>query len=156
MVPKYWSVPPGDPRPSVTREASAAPVVRAVHHELGTWFLHAEPDADLLFCENESNAARLWGATDSPPFPKDGIVDHVVHGTATVNPAGEGTKAAVHRRLVVPAGGAVVTHVRFTTRPPDEVGAPFADADDLFARRRAEADEFYAAITRSVSTPMPR
>ena len=33
--------------------------------------------AELLFCDNESNAARLWGAADSPPFPKDGIADHV-------------------------------------------------------------------------------
>ena len=39
-------------------------------------------DATLLFCDNETNAARLWSATDSPPFPKDGIADHVVHGTA--------------------------------------------------------------------------
>ena len=41
---------------------------------------------ELLFCENETNTARLFGSEALTPFPKDGINDHVVHGTATVNP----------------------------------------------------------------------
>ncbi len=40
----------------------------------------------LLFCENETNLARLYGAAPVTPYPKDGINDHVVHGAATVNP----------------------------------------------------------------------
>ena len=103
--------------------------------------------AELLFCDNESNAARLWGADDTTPFPKDGIADHVVHGTPTVNPDGEGTKAAAHVRLVVPAGGPARRGVRLTARRPTTLADPFADADDVVAARRAEADEFYAAIT---------
>ncbi len=104
-------------------------------------------DAELLFCDNESNAARLWGADDSPPYPKDGIVDHVVHGTDTVNPARTGTKVAAHVSLEVPAGASASTWLRLTATPPEELGDPFADAEAVVAERRADADEFYDAIT---------
>ena len=74
-------------------------------HKTGVFYLHAEPEAALLFCENETNTARLFGAEPGTQYPKDGIGDHVLHGADTVNPDGEGTKAAAHIRLVVPAGG---------------------------------------------------
>ena len=51
---------------------------------------------ETLFCDNETNDARLFGGPNLTPYPKDGINDHVVHGAATVNPDQEGTKAALH------------------------------------------------------------
>ena len=53
-----WSWGDGDPSPGSLAPAAADPVVRAEHHELGVFYLHAEPEAALLFCENETNAAR--------------------------------------------------------------------------------------------------
>ena len=47
-----------------------------------------------LFCDNETNAPRLFGTAATTPYPKDGINDHVVSGAATVNPDLTGTKAA--------------------------------------------------------------
>ena len=138
-----WTFPPHTPRPTLTQVAPG--VVRAEHDAIGTWHLHAPDEAALLFCENESNAARLWGAADSPPFPKDGIADHVLHGSPTVNPDGTGTKVAAHVRLVVPAGGSTETWLRLVEGEPRE--APFADAPAVVAARQADADEFYAAIT---------
>ena len=89
----------------------------------------------LLFCDNESNAARLWGAADSPPFPKDGIADHVAarHADRQPRPA-SGTKAAAHVRLVVPAGGSTVD-VAAPRRAATPLDDPFADADDVVAAR---------------------
>ena len=37
--------------------------------------------------------------------------------------------------------------MRLTREGPETLTAPFAGADELIARRRAEADEFYEAIT---------
>ena len=54
-----------------------------------------------LFCENETNVARLFGGEPMTPFPKDGINDHVVSGAATVNPAAHGTKCAFWYRLTL-------------------------------------------------------
>jgi len=142
-----WSWRDGEPRPRLARVTAAQPVIRAEHHQLGVFYLYAEPGAHLLFCENETNTARVFGAEAATRFPKDGIGDHVLHGTDTVNPAGEGTKAAVRVRLVVPAGGQAAVTVRLTREAPEQAAEPFADADELIARRRAEADEFYDAIT---------
>ena len=80
---------------------------------------------------------RIFGAEPTTRFPKDGIGDHLLHGADTVNPASEGTKAAAHARLAVPAGGQAVMLVRLTRQGPEEVRAPFAGADELIARRRA-------------------
>jgi hypothetical protein len=54
-------------------------------------------DAWSYFSHDQARSrAYRWG--------EDGMAgDHVLHGTDTVNPAGEGTKAAVRVRLVVPA-----------------------------------------------------
>ena len=49
------------------------------------WELDVGPDGvppDLLFCENDTNLARLYGTDTTPPHPKDGINDHVVAGCA--------------------------------------------------------------------------
>jgi hypothetical protein len=103
-----WSWGDGDPKPRITRvpgSGSADPVVRAEHHQLGVFYLYAQPEATLLFCENETNAARIPGSEQTTRFPKDGIGDHLLHGAGTVNPDGEGTKVAAQVRLAVPAGG---------------------------------------------------
>jgi hypothetical protein len=142
-----WSWRDGEPRPRLASVTAAQPVVRAEHHQLGVFYLYAEPGAALLFCENETNTVRVFGAEAATRFPKDGIGDHVLHGTDTVNPAGEGTKAAVRVRLEVPAGGQAAVTVRLTREAPELLAEPFAGTDELIAGRRAEADEFYDAIT---------
>ena len=144
-----WSWAPFDPRPQLRALDGASPhsVVEIEHHELGRRYLYAAPGGELLFCDNESNATRLWGQADSPAHPKDAINDAVVHGTASVNPAQTGTKAAAHVRLVVPAGGSASYEVRLTTLAPSELADPFAESGALLAQRRAEADEFYDSIT---------
>ncbi len=142
-----WSWENGEPKPRLAQVEAASPAVRADHQKVGTFYLYAEPDADLLFCENETNMPRVFGAGPATPFPKDGIGDHLVHGADTVNPGAEGTKAAAHTRLVVPAGGQAAVLVRLTREGPETLTAPLAGADELIASRRAEADDFYEAIT---------
>src|SRR5690606_1261719 len=83
---------------------------------------------------------------------KDGINDHVVHGAATVNPEKRGTKGALHYVLTVPAGGQAQIRLRLalTGAPPGTDPAPSlnlgADCEATMAARRAEADEFFAAL----------
>ena len=54
-------------------------------HRLAGYRLEAAPGPDgaapeALFCENETNAPRVFGAEATTPYPKDGINDHVVSG----------------------------------------------------------------------------
>ena len=102
-----WDVEATEPRPGL--RASGDRSVTIDHPFLGTLELlaAAAPDGtgpQLLFCENETNLARLYGAAPVTPYPKDGINDHVIHGAATVNPAGTGTKCAFWYQVTVPAG----------------------------------------------------
>ena len=124
--------------------------IGATHAVLGHWVLSVDEQAQCLFTDNETNVARLFGGPNSAQYVKDGINDYVVHGrVGAVNPAGTGTKAAARHRLVVPAGGSRT--VRWRLRPVDAapvVGGELGpDLDAVVAYRRAEADEFYAAIT---------
>jgi hypothetical protein len=106
----------------------------------------------VLVCDNETNLRRKDGTEDGPPYPKDGINDHVVHGAATVNPDGVGTKAALWYVLQLGAGETAT--VRLLLEPEERAtaspfGPEFAAAVD---RRRAEADEFYAELTPDGAT----
>ena len=83
-----WAWDPSLPPPTLTADGDS---IRAAHPELGDYLveLDAAPDGsrpDLLFCENETNAPRIFGTDPTTPYPKDGINDHLVHGAATVNP----------------------------------------------------------------------
>jgi len=141
-----WWQKPEALRPSL--EAISQRTLLAVHPSLGAYTLRCDSGAELLFCDNESNPARVDGAPAVTDYPKDGINDHVVNGAATVNPARSGTKASAHWALTVPAGGSVSVRVRLsagdTTTGVDVFGPDF---DSLIAQRRDECADFYESIT---------
>ncbi|HMK10524.1 MAG TPA: hypothetical protein VK461_03025, partial [Acidimicrobiales bacterium] len=142
-----WSWATHTAKPRLSREQGTYPVVKAEHEDLGTFYLYAQRGSELLFCENETNNPRVWSSESTTPYPKDGINDHIVHGAATVNPAGQGTKSAVCVMVDVPGSSSAVVLTRLTRHAPSTLPEPFADADGYIAMRRAEADEFYDSIT---------
>ncbi|MFY9806104.1 MAG: glucosidase [Pseudonocardiaceae bacterium] len=143
-----WGLPGQDPVPEIRAGADAA--LRARHKNLGTLALCGDGAPQPLLCDNETNNQRLYRVPGRSVFPKDGINDHVVAGAATVNPDGVGTKGALWYRLDVPAGGREVIHMRLTAGDnahdlgPDVLGAGF---EEVMTARRAEADDFYRALT---------
>ena len=141
----WWA---GRPKPLLQRaaEQDGHSVVTAAHAELGNYVLHCDGVPELLFTENETNNARLFGTPNASPYVKDGIHDHVVHGQLqAVNPDQRGTKAAAHYRLRVEAGATSVVRLRLTDTP--EVAAFGARFDQMMVQRRQEADAFYRSIT---------
>src|SRR5246127_3503713 len=81
-----WDVGAAKPLLAATDEAS----VRVEHPSLGRLELLA--------------GSRLFGAAPTTPYPKDGINDHVIHGAASVNPEGTGTKCAFWYKLEIAPG----------------------------------------------------
>ena len=152
-----WSWEKGAPKPVMRLGANGA--VDIEHPFLGPLELLADAADDgavtnavtptPLFCENETNAERLFGSESETPYPKDGINDHVVGGAPTVNPEQLGTKCSFWYRLTVQPGATAT--IRLRLRPKRETGSngPFdkKDFDLVVRRRRAEADEFYQALT---------
>jgi hypothetical protein len=124
-------------------------------------FLYCENADELLFCENNTNKQKLFGAENETEFVKDGINDYIVNGDSNaVNPEKIGTKAAANYLLNVPANGEVSIRLRLKSEPPASVGGimsgtnpaksetqnAFTDFDKVFSQRKSEADEFYAEI----------
>jgi len=147
-----WSSAPDSPRPRLRAADGAAACIEATQAALGRRWLIGAGAPTLLFTDNESNRERLWQQPNPTPYVKDAFHRYVVHGEATaVNPARTGTKAAALYALDVPAGGSAVLHLRLSDAAPggvpgDGAGRLAAAVDAVVAARRAEADEFYAAL----------
>jgi hypothetical protein len=146
----YW------PRPEI--HASSPTSLTAKHDSLGTYRLEAEPVAgapepELLFTENETNLERLYGATNPRPFVKDAFHRAVIHGHRdAVNPARQGSKAAFHYTLSIPAESEQTVRLRLRAVEQSR-GAPFDSGfDRIFRDRLAEADEFYAERIPAAAT----
>ena len=131
------------------------------HVTLGKFRFVAEQrgsQPEMLFTENETNIERLFNAPNFTPYVKDAFHRYLIHGEKNaVNPAGVGTKTAMHYSIDLPPGGEAVLRLRLF--PQDAAPAqPFGpEFDQIFKTRIQEADEFYANhISPRLSEDMQR
>ena len=137
-----WSWDDGEKKPVLGQVGTNT--IHAYHDKLGDCTLICENAEELLFTENESNHARLWGQPNRSPYVKDAFHNYVIAGAKdAVNPAKTGTKAAAHYVLEVPAQGSKVVRLRLCAKSPSD---PFSAFDQTFASRLADANEFYDRI----------
>jgi hypothetical protein len=150
-----WSWGRGGERPEL-RAVDSCPGQKAIfasHPTLGERRLYVDGDPSLLFTENETNTERVFGVPNTSLDVKDGINDLLVHGAGErVNPEGVGTKAAAHYVVSVAPGARTVLRLRLADAASQKPAGPFAGFDELLQDRRAEADEFYRALTPQSST----
>jgi hypothetical protein len=146
-----WGDEVAKPTIAAIGEADGENLARASHPELGAWVLRGGAEANLLFCENETNNQRLFDAPNASPYVKDGINDFVVGGAIeAVNPARAGTKVAAHHVLEIPAGGAATVRLRLSSESSAQAKSPLdAGFDRVLQARRDEADEFYETVIPS-------
>ncbi len=120
-------------------------------YSLGRRLLYGPSDGELLFTNNETNVARVYGTAGKPNlYAKDAFHRYIVNGEACVNPNQSGTKACIHYSHSVPAQGSVVLRLRLTDC---ELPSPLSGVDKVIAQRRKEADEFYEAVHPPKATP---
>ncbi|SDC86416.1 MGH1-like glycoside hydrolase domain-containing protein [Actinokineospora iranica] len=133
--------------------------VVAEHSLLGRYTTHFDGAPTLLVTDNETDEAQLFGRAVNPSrYTKAGIGDHVVEGktdVCQVVPAGgasqPGTKAAAWYRFDSVAPGESVT-VRVRLIAGDGHGSAFGSTfASTMARRKDDADEFYADIAPDAS-----
>jgi hypothetical protein len=127
------------------RQVSAVGAIEIDEPRYGRRWLYCEGAPELLFTENETDGAALWGTAGGPRFVKSGIAECVVRGNrAAVNPEGRGTKCAAHYSLSLGAGESAVLRLRLRDAAGgDCFGGEF---EQVFADRLREADEFYAGV----------
>jgi hypothetical protein len=122
--------------------------VSATHPKLGEYRLYCEGVGDLLFCDNETNP-RVFGSLHAEGHFKDAFHDYLIAGNRrVVNPHQEGTKAAAHRVVHVPAHGEKAIRLRLTSTAEND---PFDNFDQVIALRQREADEFYGHLQAEIS-----
>jgi hypothetical protein len=137
-----WSWTHGEVRPVIRSAGDAA--VHTRHPRLGDrwWYARSEPGVspDLLFTENDTNVARLYGAENPVPHVKDGINDAVVARSMDRVSRTAGSKVAAHFSALVEPGDAFTVQVRLSPRARTQ---PFAEFEAIFDQRQREADDFY-------------
>ena len=141
-----WSWGPSTTKPQISAQPGS--ILVAEHLELGTYYLYSEDRADLLFCENETNVARLYGAA-SQGYRKDAFHEYLVQGNqSAVNPLLRGSKACAHLRTQVSGGASARFRLRLSH---SSNAAPFADFDQIASARQKDADDFYNEIQANLN-----
>src|SRR5262249_20781082 len=125
--------------------------ITAEHESIGLYRLALDPEsagagAALAFTDNETNYRRLWGQPNRSRHLKDAFHDLVVEGRRdAVNPELQGTKAAWVIERTLRPGETAVVRLRLWSDPLAEGGPGFAEHDQTFAARLADADDFHAS-----------
>ena len=141
-----WAWGRDDRHPSLSAYDDTTVALR--HGTLGDMWLSCGTDTGaptLLFTDNETNSQKLFGTANRTAYVKDGINDHVVGGLPTVNPDRTGTKASAWYARDLAPGEVWTVDLRLSADEPLGValGKSF---DKTLATRKAECDEFYAAL----------
>lgn len=150
-----WSWADGGVKPTLEKLANSLGSIIKAHHAdplfqelLEDYHLYCDRTVPLLFTENETNHAHLFGGTNASPYVKDGINNYLVHRQQdAINPLQTGTKVSPHYQVTVDAGATQVIRLRLTHTAPAQLSQPFAGFDGIFQTRIQEADSFYEAIT---------
>ncbi len=179
MLPQFWFRNTWswgkDLRRPVARNATGAAgnaCAELQHWQYGKRWLLCAGQVSLLFTENETNSARLFGGRNRSPYVKDAFHEFVIRGNkAAVNPDQMGTKVAAYYALQLDPGQSVTLKLRLTDIDPlggmdpssgkvGTINSPGhaeraegvpgtndfdAGFDGLFAGRQKEAEEFYAS-----------
>jgi len=138
-------------RPRITKLADGG--LLACRRLFADMRLDCDGADQMLFCENDTNTNRFFGANSPGPF-KDGINQAIVHGDGGAVARDAGSKVALHR-IVELAGGASCA-MRLRLRPAAAQGAAMADFDAVMDARRREADEFYAVVQAGIPSQEER
>ncbi|HEX8793258.1 MAG TPA: glucosidase, partial [Polyangiaceae bacterium] len=119
-------------------------VVETVHEHLGHLWLYVDGAQELMFTENESNAARLWKSPNRAPHVKDAFHEAIVRRRRdALSPEPRGTKVGARCSLFLAPGESATVRLRYTDKARMR---PFADFEGIFEKRIHEADEFFDSI----------
>jgi hypothetical protein len=150
-------------RPSLSRTGRNA--ILATHAELGDYSLDCDGAPQILFCDNDTNARRLFGQSQAVGHFKDAFHEFIVQGNlSAISPDSDGTKAGALYLLTVDAGKSAQIRLRLTGSRGRESASSgqgqrkaaaatdsFADFDSIFANRVREADEFYGGLQKDIA-----
>ncbi|RKF58005.1 Uncharacterized protein GcM3_184032 [Golovinomyces cichoracearum] len=157
-----WGLESSEKKPLIKQITET--VAHISHQKLGERYFHLSPSPgvgpsgldvipELIFTENDTNFELLYNVKNSQPYVKDAFHRHIVgKEMGAVNPQKKGTKSAAwfsfNEGTGVAPGECAVVRFRISKKYDDYMDEELFD--NIFERRKEEADEFYYRIN-----PMP-
>lgn len=120
--------------------------VKAEHKRLGSYYFYFDPPNKSLFTDNETNKEKITGKPNESIFTKDAFNDAIITGENIheLSKKKSGTKFSPVYKIKVPAGATKTIYCRLNDKLTE---IPFGPGfKNIFAARKQEADDFYAAI----------
>ena len=124
-------------------------VIEIQDKSLGNFKLFCENNKELFFCENETNNLKLYNYNDGKKYYKDGINDHIIHNSSTINPDRGGTKASANYDITVSAFQSYTIRLRLSNK---DYNNAFDDFENIFNQRIEEANTFFAEIQKDIQS----
>jgi hypothetical protein len=127
----------------VSSDSGHTLVLEASHEQTGIYYLLIQDSDMVLFTENETNTATLFGTSNQSPFVKDSFHTAVINQDyALFEGKKSGTKSAAICHYEIPGNGSKTIMLRLTNT--NKKKNPFdRNFDRVFSRRISEANEFY-------------
>lgn len=136
-----WSWEEKKEKPKLALENGA---IKAMHPDLGEYFLYAKEGKNFLFTENETDKKRIFGCENDTPYVKDAFHKYVIwEQKEAVNSQNFGTKAAINYVVEIEPQKTAEVVLRLSKKKQSD---PFANFDQIFAQRQTDAEEFYQKI----------
>lgn len=122
--------------------------VKADHERAGSYYFYFDKANDALFTDNETNTEKVFGIGNKSAFVKDAFHDAIIYGKNKnlLRDRKQGTKFSPVYELNIAAHDTAVIHLRLANK---ELAAPFENANDVFEKRKAEADTFYSDLIKT-------
>ncbi|MEO8852718.1 MAG: glucosidase [Ginsengibacter sp.] len=126
--------------------------IKASHNNLGDYFLYFNEPSDILFTENETNFQRLFDKPNTSEFLKDAFHEAIIHGTdlQKLKDKKEGTKCSPVYNFELEPNETKTIYLRLTDKESDNFFPQ--NLDEIFVKRKNEADIFYETIHPSSCT----
>jgi hypothetical protein len=125
--------------------------VKLVDYNGEAYHFYFEKPEMILFTENETNTGRLYGQANTSPFVKDAFHDAVVENRfESLKEKKEGTKCAPLFEYQIPADSSISIRLRLSRE--ELKGDPLDGFKEIFKERIKEADEFYANVSKALSS----
>ena len=140
-----WAWGYDDYKPEMYRDDEGC--IEIKHRQVGNYYFFGEEKPASLFCENETNALKLYNHAGAGTS-KDGINDYLIQGKQdAINSIPKGTKAAFNYELSIAAGTSKAIRLRLTCKYKTE---PFQDFNSVFKEREDDANAFFAKMQAGI------
>lgn len=116
--------------------------------DLGVHHIYFDGADEVVFCDNETNYKKVHGSDNRKEYFKDGVNNYLIDKEKdAIRPENFGTKASGIFNIKVPAKGSKKVRVRFA---PIEIYEPFLDFENIFKKRKQDADNFYGKLQKKI------